>query len=202
MPESAIIIRNATEENVRIAVFRRSPKNISMGTYAWKIIAPPINGQTRIPLSNTYQVFLNFPLNDSDRTDPFGGERTAIINIDEFTSRFTVNLGENDLITLNQVFDHLVQDELHINNVTPKGVWTHIAQDGDDIYKPRVLSPQSTYIATNPGDAYFLAIVSGNVVKGTLLAEEEISNTITPIAPDQTATISGSLWSGYTIEVS
>jgi len=199
-----ITVINGTEEPIRVAIFRKPVRHPNLGSFAWKVLAPPPGGRSVVAIPDDYGVFVNVPTTPEERTDPDAGSRTPILSITDFTSRFRVaptGGGSSSSISLVQVHQGLVPGELRIDNEAGVGVWTHIQQDGVDIYRPQALAPGSSFLAAQPSTPFYLAVVSGSSSQGSLLSEVEISTTTIPILPGQTATVTGSVWSGYEIEV-
>ena len=196
-----LVFVNGTQEKIRVAIFRRPFLRPSLGTFAWRIVAPRVGGGEEVPVPSTYEVFLNYPGPDHDHTDPNAGNQTAKIPIESFTSRFLARSGGHGTVEIEQVFEDLIPGQLAIVNQAATGVWGHVTQGESDIYRPQVLPPGSTLLEADPGATFFFAIVSGPVREGSLLANEEISSTTTPMVPGQVARVTGSVWTGYEITV-
>lgn len=201
---SQITVLNETAELIRVAIFRKPTRHPHVGSLAWKVLSPPPNGgRGVVAIPDDYQVFVSVPSTPEEQTDPEAGSRTPVLSIHEFTSRFRVEPGGGSgaPVSLIQVQQGLVSGELRIDNDSEVGVWPHIQQDGSDIYRPHALAPGSSFLAAQPATPFYLAVIGGSSSEGCLLAGEEISTTATPILPGQSATVSGSVWSGYEIEV-
>jgi hypothetical protein len=200
-PMSQIILRNGTQELIHVAIFRKPTRHPNLGSFAWMVVSPPPAGQSVVAIPQYYEVYVNVPTTPEERTDPNSGARTPAISISDFTSRFRVQEEAGDTVSLVQAEEGLVPGELRIDNLAGVGVWTHIQQNGVDIYRPQALAPGSSFLAAQPSTPFYLAVVSGSSREGSLLSEVEISTTTIPILPGQTATVTGSVWSGYEIEV-
>lgn len=199
-----ITLINDTAELIRVAIFRKPTRHPHVGSLAWKVVSPPIGERSIVAIPDDYQVFVNVPTTPEEQTDPDAGSRTPALSITEFTSRFRVepeNSGSGAPVSLTQIQKGLVSGELRIDNEAEVGVWPHIQQDGSDIYRPHALAPGSSFLAAQPATPFYLALIGGLSSEGCLLAGEEISTTATPILPGQSATVTGSVWSGYEIRV-
>lgn len=199
---SQITIGNDTQEVLRVAIFRKPTRHPNLGSFAWRVVSPPPGGgSSAVDIQHDYEVYVNVPTSPEERTDPNAGPRTPAISVSDFTSRFRVQEEAGDAVSLVQAHEGLVPGELRIDNLAGVGVWTHIQQDGVDIYRPQALAPGSSYLAAQPSTPFYLAVISGSGSQGSLLSEVEISTTAIPILPGQTATVTGSVWTGYEIEV-
>jgi hypothetical protein len=203
MPD--IHISNATSENIRVAVVKKSYKQASLGTVAWRVIAPPQKGFTKVSVPPSYEVFVNYPGPEDDRTDAYAGNQTRKILLGGYTGRFIVNSsktpdGRDVVADITQSFQELIPEECHIVNQAGFGVWGHITKGGSDIFPPQVITPGNELIEDLRPTLY-LAILQEFVKQGDRVLEEEISSTLTEILVNQTATISGSMWDGYGIVV-
>ena len=88
---SDIYIVNATGENIRVAVFKKSFKQATLGTIAWRVVAPSQKGFTKVPVPASYEIFVNYPAPEEDRTDAYAGNQTRKILCGGYTGRFLVN---------------------------------------------------------------------------------------------------------------
>lgn len=200
-----ITVLNDTAELIRVAIFRKPTRHPHVGSLAWKVLSPsPNGGRSVVAIPDDYQVFVSIPGSPEEQIDADAGSRTPVLSIHDFTSRFRVEPGDGGSgapVSLIQVHKGLVPGELRIDNDAEVGVWSHIQQDGVDIYRPHALAPGSSFLAAQPATPFYLAVIGGSSSEGCLLAGEEISTTATPILPGQSATVTGSVWSGYEIEV-
>jgi hypothetical protein len=207
MAKSYITIKNHTAENVRIAVFKISYRPSTLDTIAWRVVAPPQQGLTKILLPSTYEVFINSPSFDDDRTDPYAGNQTQKISLQGNTGRFVVSSSKTLdrqsstlQLALVQIFQQLVPEKLHIVNRSGFGVWSHITKGGTDIFPPRVITPGRELIE-DLRPTYYLGTIAEFIVQGSKISEEQITSTPTPILAGETAILVGSLWTGYEISV-
>jgi|GEM_PF-1679595 len=205
----SITVVNATENNevVRVAIYKKPVITPTLGTIAWRIVnPPPSGGQTVVNLPANYGVYANYPTPGiDDPTDPSAGNRTAILSFGEVTARFLVNSANTQdrqasAASISQVFTGLVLNEVRIENNFSTGIWTHVTKDGDDVYAPQVLWPGGVRMEDIRASLY-LAVVSQFVFKGARLVDEETSLSETEVLEGQTATVTGSMWKGYTISI-
>lgn len=204
---SQITIINDTKngEVVRVAIYKKPILQPTLATVAWRIVAPPPNGgQSTVPISSTFEAFANYSLDALDRNDPWAGNQTAVITFSEYTARFVVATAVSQdtrasAATLTQVFNDLVLNEVRMENKFGTGVWGHITKDGDDIYAPQVIWPGGVRMEDLRSSLY-LAVVGEFVNKGSRIVDEEISLTEVEILEGGTASVTGSMWEGYTIK--
>lgn len=200
---SSITIINGTNENVRIAVFKKPYKQATFNTIAWRIVAPPQGGLTRVPVPTNYEVFVNYSFIANERNDPNGGNQTVKLPIDSTTGRFIVNSsrtndGQDMVASIEQSYTELVLNEMRIENQAGFGVWGHITMDGDDVYPPRVISPGRVLLEDLRTPLY-LAVVDLFISQGDRLVQEEISMTPVSVLIGSTVTVTGSQFDGYSI---
>lgn len=199
-------IVNNTGENIRVAIFKKSFRKVSLNSIAWKIVSPPQKGHSKVPVPSTYEVFVNYPGPGDDCGDPEAGNQTQKITLGGFTGRFIVSSektldGKGVVANIAQSFQGLVPEEVHIVNQAGFGVWGHITKGCKDIFAPRRISPGSELIEDLRAD-YYIAIIEEFVKQGDELLEEEITAPAPrAIRADQTATVSGSMCEGYGIKV-
>jgi hypothetical protein len=205
---SITVVNNAqNSEVVRVAIYKKPTVIPTLDTIAWRIVNPPPNGgQTLVNVPDNFAVYANYPTPGiDDPTDPTAGNRTAILPFGETTARFLVSSSNTQdrqatAASITQVFTGLVLNEVRIENNFSTGVWTHLTKDGDDIYAPQVLWPGAVRMEDIRASLY-LAVVSQFVFKGSRLVDEEIQLSETEILEGQIATVTGSMWKGYTITV-
>jgi hypothetical protein len=107
---------------------------------------------------------------------------------------------QNSTITITQVSNDLVLNEIRIENRCEISVWGHIAKDGDDIYAPQVLWPGAVRME-DLRSSLFLAMVTQSIGKGSRLEDEATQLTEVEIVEGGAAVVTGSRWEGYTIQV-
>jgi hypothetical protein len=205
MATPSIRIYNNTSENIRVAIFKKSYRQPTLGTVAWQIVEPPQGGFKIVPIPTTYEVFANYPGSGDDPNDSYAGYQTAQIALNSYTGRFIVNstyTTDNQAVvaSLTQVFTDLVPNEIHIENQAGFGVWGHITKSGADIFPPQIIAPGSVLIE-DVRPTLYVAVVSQFVFQGSRLVDEEISATATPIIGGQNAAVTGSIWTGYNVSV-
>lgn len=201
---STITIVNNTESGdpVRLAIFRSLVQMPTLDTIAWKIVAPPPSGgSVVITIPDGFDVYVNVPVTEADHSNPNGGNRSNIITFSELTARFLIQaVTAPATAVITQVYDGLVLNEVRIENDFASGVWSHVAQDGNDVYAPQVLWPGAVRMMDLRGPI-LLAVVSPSTQSGDRLIDEEISLTQVQILPGQTAIVAGSQWKGYSITI-
>lgn len=205
---SQITIVNNTDDNevVRIAIYKRPAKRPTLETIAWRVIAPPPSGgQTIVTIPQQYSVYANYSFDPDERKDPDAGSRTRVIQFAETTARFCVQSrdsqdGRASAASLTQSFNELVLNEVRIENHFSTGVWGHITLDGEDVYAPQVIWPGGVRME-DLRSTFYLAVVAEFVNQGDRLVDEEVSITQTPILSGGTAVVTGSMWTGYSIDL-
>ncbi|MGD8781299.1 MAG: hypothetical protein PVH88_20340 [Ignavibacteria bacterium] len=195
---------NSTDENLRIAVFKLPYMAPSLNLVAWKIIALPNNGGNKtITIPNQYEVYINYPEEDSERSDPYGGVHTSHVKIDQSTARFIVrneltNDGKVHVATLKRVFFGLVNSEIHIENRAGFGVWGHIMLNGEDIYQPQIISPGRT-LMENIESPLYVSVIDEFVSVGSVVKVRELRSRAVEINTGDDVIFAGSKWDGYII---
>ncbi|MEM9556177.1 MAG: hypothetical protein AAGC60_18105 [Acidobacteriota bacterium] len=200
---SQITIINQTEdhETVRIAVYKKPVVRPTLQTIAWQIVNPPPDGQCVVPVPADYTVFAEYSDDPNNPQDP--QYTTNTIAFSELTARFDINsVTSQDRQAsgafIEQKFDDLVMNEVRVTNNYGMGVWGHIQKDGTDVYPAQVIWPGGVLLEDLRSFLY-LAVVGQFTYRGDDLVQEEISLTETPILEGGTATVTGSMWKGYTI---
>ena len=198
------IINQTEEETVRVAVFQKPIIRPRLPTIAWQIAAPPPGGKSVIPIAADYTIFARYSM-DPNRPDAIQNT-TNTISFTETTARFDIESHESQDrrahgAVVEQKFNGLVLNEVRVTNNFGMGVWGHIQKDGTDVFAPQVIWPGAVLMEDLRSKLY-LAVVNGLTWLGDNLVPEEISLTETPILEDQVATVTGSMWKGYSIAVS
>ena len=201
---STITVINHTSETVRIAIYQKPVVQPTLATIAWQIIEPPPDGgQTVVNVPSDYQAYANYSYNTIERNDPDSGNRTAVLPFSENTARFVISSVTSQdqhasAASIKQVFTDLVMNEVRMENQFNYGVWSHITKSGQDIYAPQILWPGGVRMEDIRSTLY-LAVVAQFVTSGSRLLDEEISITETPVVEGGSATVTGSMWAGYSI---
>jgi hypothetical protein len=203
---SQITIINDSTDLVRIAIYKKPVLQPALGTIAWQIVAPPPGGQTVVPIPEDYQAFAQYSLdlNNPDPTNPnLTVYQTNVVSFNETSARFVINsVLSQDLqapgAVINQVFTDLVLNEVRMENNFGIGVLSHIQKAGQDVYPPQVLWPGGVRME-DIRTTFYLAVVSQFQYQGGNLVDEETQMTETPILEGGTATVTGSMWKGYSI---
>ncbi|MEM1203208.1 MAG: hypothetical protein AAGN66_08265 [Acidobacteriota bacterium] len=198
---SQITLLNQTDEVVRVAIFKKPVIQPSLATIAWQIADTPPGGQAVVNVPSNFEAYARYSL---DPNNPEATEFTTNkIPFNETTAKFDVNsvVSQDRQASgahLEQSFTDLVMNEVRMVNNFGIGVWGHITKDGDDIYAPQVIWPGAVLMEDIRSSLY-LAVVGQFTYKGDRLVQEEISLTETEILEGGTATVTGSMWKGYSI---
>ena len=204
MSQITIINRTDDSEVVRVAIYKKPILVPTLGTIAWRTVAPPPSGgKTVIQVPETYQTYANYSYDPDERDDPTAGNQTQVITFTEATARFVIASATSQdtrasAATITQVFTDLILNEVRVENQFGYGVWSHITKDGDDIYAPQVLWPGAVRME-DVRSSFFLAVVAQFVNKGSRLVDEEISITETEVLEGGVAIVTGSKWKGYSL---
>lgn len=206
---SQITILNATNELVRIAIYKKPTVTSLLSTIAWQIVAPPPSGQTVVPIPEDYRVYAEYSLdpNNPDPTSPTATvNQTNALSFLEDTARFQIlsATSQDKEATggyIKQLFTDLELNKVRLENNFTVGVMSHIQKDNVDIFAPQVLWPGAVRIEDVRSSLY-LAVVGQFVFRGTQLVDEDIQMTETPILEGGTAVVTGSMWQGYSIAAS
>ena len=196
---------NNTDENIRIAVFKKPYKAPSLKVVAWKIEAlPKGGGNTSVQIPSNYEVFVNYSQDPVNRDDPDAGIKTAPIGIDVQTAKFLVreeptNDKNASVATLNRVFVDVVGNEIQIENQASFGVWGHVLLDGADVYPPQVITPGRT-LMEDVRSPMFLAVIDEFIIKGNVVKVEELSSLPVEVLTGDIVTVTGDKWQGYSLD--
>jgi hypothetical protein len=198
-------IVNETNENVRVAVFKKPYNRPNMKLAIWDVEAIPRNGGVvEVEIPTTYDVYCNYPSNITGPENPYGGTKTGIIRIDLETARFVVQDesttdGNDTVANISRQFTDLEADEIQIDNHSSRAVWGHILMNGTDVYPPRLISPGRTFMEDVRTPIY-LAIIDEYVSKGDVMVQEELITAPKSVFSGAIMTIRGSKWTGYSME--
>lgn len=206
---SQITIVNQSSDLVRIAIYKKPVLQPTLVTVAWQIVAPPPRGQTVVPVPEAYQAFAEYSLdpNNPDPTSPNATVyQTNVCPFNETSARFVISSArsqdrQTSEAVMNQVFTDLVFNEVRMENNFGVGVLGHIQKAGQDIYAPQVLWPGGVWMEDIRATLY-LAVVSQFIYQGGRLVDEETQMTETEILEGGVATVTGSMWKGYSITTS
>ncbi|MCB1628529.1 MAG: hypothetical protein KDI48_12435, partial [Xanthomonadales bacterium] len=133
---------------------------------------------------------------DAETADESFAETTAAFSIEAVSSR-----DQNaPNVVIRRYFDDLVMNEVRIFNNYGLGVLTAIAMDRYPIFTPQVIWPGGLFIEDLRGPLY-AALVSQPTNPGQRLIQEEISLTQVELLESSTLIVSGSIWTGYALEV-
>jgi hypothetical protein len=200
---SQITLLNETTETLRIAVYKKPVVRPTLSTIAWQIVNPSPGGQCAVQIPANYTVFAQYSMDPNDPSAP--QYTTNKIDFSELTARFDINsVSSQDRrasgAEIEQVFTDLVMNEVRVTNNFGMGVWGHIQLDNTDVYPAQVIWPGGLLLEDLRSFLY-LAVVSQFTYRGQDLVQEEISLTEVPILEGGTATVTGSMWKGYSINV-
>ncbi len=198
---SKITIKNNTAETLRVAIYKKPVAKPTLQTIAWQVVDPGPGGQCDVLIPATYQAFARYSEDPGNNQAP--QYETNVVSFTEQTARFIVTPAvsqdsRGNGAVLKQSFEGLVLNEVRMVNNFGIGVWSHVQLDNDDIYAPQVLWPGGVRMEDIRASLY-LAVVSQFVYKGQRLVDEEMSLTETEVLEGGTATVTGSMWSGYAI---
>ncbi len=203
---SQLTIINDSTDLVRIAIYKKPVLQPTLQTIAWQIVAPPPGGQTVVPIPEDYQAFAQYSLdlNNPNPTNPnITVYQTNVLPFNETSARFIISSvlsqdTQSSGAVLAQVFTDLVLNEVRMENNFGIGVLSHIQKAGQDIYAPQVLWPGGVRME-DLRTTFYLAVVGQFQYQGSNLVDEETQMTETPILEGGTATVTGSMWKGYSI---
>lgn len=207
MSKITVINQTTNGEVVRLALYKKPVTQPELNTIAWRIIAPPPNaGSAQVVIPTYYEAFATYSFDPDERRNPNGGNKTATIQFAENTARLLVNSvtspdGKATAATITQSFADLVLNEVRMENNFTTGVWGHITLDGDEVYAPQVIWPNGIRIE-HVRPRFYVAVVAQFVNKGAHLVDAEISATETAVLEGGSVTVSGSMWTGYTLSTS
>ncbi|MCP5101857.1 MAG: hypothetical protein GY950_00675, partial [bacterium] len=179
MPQITMI--NQTADNFNVALFKETYTPPYSTAVAWKVETPrPEGGKTETTIPTDYQVYITYSENPVERENPDAGQKTTPITIAGATGNFAVNEKRPALLQtpgaiLKCVFTPVTENEIHIENQAPFGVWFHVLLDGIRIHSPHFIQPGGTVILKDEESRWFAAVVKGPVAGGDLVPEEKLT---------------------------
>lgn len=197
---STIMLKNDSDQPVRVAIFKKPVKNPHLPTIAWKIAELPPQGDQSIALPAAYEVFAEFGTPDDPSNTTF---RTDTLNFAENTARFVIESaqsqdGRADGAILKQSFDGLVINEIQVMNQFGLGVRVNIAKDGSTLYDPQIASPGSAFVE-DLGGLLYAVVINEKTSEGDRLVMEEFASNEAEVSGGITLVVTGSAWEGYAI---
>ncbi len=201
---SYITLINSTKETVCLAVFQKPVLNPSLDTVAWRVVAPPPGGSTRIQIPADFGLEAQYS-NDPDHPDVL--DTTAgVVSFNETSASFSIDsISSQDRrangAVINQKFTDMVQNEVQVVNNFSIGVQASITRGGDLIYPPQVIWPGGLFMEDVRSSMY-VAVIARFTYKGQRLVQQEVSLTETEILEGDSLTVSGSMWTGYALSKS
>jgi hypothetical protein len=199
---STITLLNETGETVRLAIFQKPVYNPTLSTIAWQIAAPPPGGTSVVQIPSDFSLAIRY---SNDPTRPSNLDTSAKpVSFSETSASFTVD----GIITqdrrsngavINQSFTDLVLNEVRVVNNFSIGVESAIYRGEDPIYEPQVIWPGGLFME-DVRASMFVAVVSQFTYKGQRLVQEEISLTQLEVLEGDTLKVTGSMWTGYSLE--
>jgi hypothetical protein len=196
---------NKTDENVKIAVFKKPYNRPNMKLAIWKTESIPRNGgSVDVEIPTTYDVYCNYPHNVNEPEDPYGGTKTGMIRIDLETARFVVQDerttdGNDNVANIVRQFTDLEAGEIQVDNHSSRAVWCHVLMNGMDVYPPRLISPGRT-LMEDVRTPMYLGIIDEYVSRGDIMVQEELSTAPKSVFSGAQTNIRGSKWTGYALE--
>jgi len=200
---ATIKLVNNTQENIRIAIFKKPYKAPSLKVVAWHIEPLPIKGKKEITIPTHYEIYINYSLDPKERDDPQGGTKTAAITIDTHTACFIVkeehlDVKQDAAVVLERVFTDVVANEIQIENQASFAVWGHILLDGRDVHPPQIITPGRT-LMEDVRSPLHAAVTDEYASPGDIFKPEALLSESKEILTGDTVTISGSKWDGYSL---
>lgn len=198
---SKITLINQTDETVRLALYQKPIRNPTLATIAWQVAAPPPGGSSTVDIPSDFSVqarYSNDPTNPSNldtSTKPVSfSETAAAFSIDNFV----LQDGRANGAVINQTFTDLVLNEVRVINNFSIGAETTIYRGGDAIYEAQVIWPGGLFLEDVRSSMY-VAVISQFTYKGQRLVQEELSLTETEVLEGGTLIVTGSMWTGYSL---
>jgi hypothetical protein len=198
---SNIVLINDTAETIRLAIFQKPVYNPTLATIAWQIAAPPPGGSSTVQIPSDFTLKVSYsndpgnPSNLDTSAKPVAfSETSASFSVDGVVSQDRRANGA----VINQCFTDLVLNEVRVVNNFSVGVESAILRGGDAIYEPQVISPGSLFMEDVRASMY-VAVVSQFTYKGQRLVQEEISLTQVEVLEGDALTVTGSMWTGYSL---
>ena len=204
MAPYSININNTTDENISFVIFKKPFKAPSLDVLAWEIVSLPGSGRnTSINIPTNYDVYIDYSTNPRHRQVPNSGAKTALIPLDQQTTKFIVReekTNDNNvaIATLNSAFTDIVGNEVHIVNQASFLVWGHILLNGQDVYPPQVIEPEKT-LMEDVRSPFYLAVIDKSVEKGTVMKVEKLSSPAIEVLAGDSITITGSKQEGFNL---
>lgn len=199
---SNITLINGTKETVRLAVFQKPIYNPTLATIAWQIASPPPGGSSIVEVPTDFLLKVRYS-NDSTRPSHLDTSAKSV-SFAETSASFTIDgIASQDRrangAVINQNFTDLVLNEVRVINNFSIGVEASIFRGDDAIYEPQVIWPGGLFME-DVRASMFVAVVSQFTYKGQRLVQEEISLTQEEILEGDSLIVTGSQWTGYSLD--
>ncbi|WP_395373684.1 hypothetical protein [Marinicella sp. W31] len=195
---SNITIINQSSDPIRIGIFRKQVKELSLDIHPWLIVSPPpAGGSSIITIPDVYSVFGQYSLTNSPNQMDM---KTNTLEFDATMGVIATNLEGEDGdkgVVLKPSYEHLIRGELYLQNDADIAIMAHLQVDGQDVFKPELISPGGRLVEELVNGIYLNITQPGD--NNSKQQNWVITNT--PISPDQTAVVSGSKYTGYAIAV-
>lgn len=195
-----ITIINETRRILWVAIYRRSPLRLKEPVVAWAVVSPPPRGRSAVPVPPDYQIFARYSFDPEDPLKPVYQTRT--FQLKRPAGGFAIDAVSLDRHTWGAVLNRMPEGpawgRIRVVNRFGIGVWSHVQQDGRDVYPPRILTPGMAW-TEDLSTPYLLAVVSAPVAPGERLPDEEISLSEVEIGRCGTAAVTGGPRKGYKI---
>ncbi len=204
---ASIKLINDTQENIRIAIFKKPYKAPSLKVIAWKIMTlSKMGGTAECNIPDNYQVHVRYSLDTAVAEDPNSGIKTGLLSIDAPEAKFMAKEGKDSgsdvrYVILETVFDDLPENLVHIENQASFGVWGHVLLDGQDVYPPQLITQGKTGIE-DIASSFFAAVIDESVISGYVVKEEVLLSEPVEVEAGNTITVKGSKSEGYVLKVS
>ena len=195
---SRITLRNHTEDVIRIAIYKRPAVDPSHPIIAWRIAAPVPGESQVIEIPEGFSVLTGY-------ADDFSATNFKAEQFPFSTSSGIFYIDPEDEqpsgVSIRQGMEGLMPNRVRVQNNLPGEALVTIAKGGDALYEKQAILPGSIFIE-DIRPPFYMAVVSQFMLKGQHLIPDEVALTQLKLPDTGKVMVSGSLWDGYSLEVS
>lgn len=195
---SRITFRNCTEDVIRIAIYKRPAVDLTQPIIAWRIAVPPPGESQVIEIPEGFSVLTGYA-DDFSATNfkaeqfPFSAS-SGIFYIDPEDAHPSG-------VSIRQGMEGLMPNRVRVQNNLLSEALVTIAKGGDPLYEKQAVMPGSLYIE-DIRPPFHVAVISQFILKGQHLISDELALTQIVLPESGEVIATGSLWDGYSLEVS
>jgi hypothetical protein len=204
-PETAgrpqLTIINGTRQAVWVAMYKRSTLRPDQPPVAWQVLSLPPKRRVDVSFPEEYQVCARYSFAPEKPLRPVHQTNVLTVNNVPAGSGFVVDgVSSQDRRSWAAVMNRTAKSpgwyEISIANLFPILVWSHVWQEGRDVFPPRPLPPRSV-VVEDLRSPFYLAVLPLPPAVGDLLPNGELAPTEIAVEPGKSVKIQGGLFVGH-----